>query len=613
MCVVDRKAYHEPANRGVGCVYEDLLAFQQRPLPFSRYTAAIIWTDPHISAQMLRHHLDPAVDSASRSAPKVAQTIEWLDRKFQLAGTQVCDLGCGPGLYAEPMARLGAKVIGIDFSARSIAHARASAQAHGLTIDYQQSDYLLGNLPDRQDLVCLIYGEYCTLSPTQRSSLLTRVKNMLRPGGHLVVDVFTTHQFATLREASTCAERLMDGFWSAHDYFGFHKSFLYPREKILLDRYLILEAGRKLEIYNWLQFFDPASITAELTAAGFEVELLLDAVTGAPWQAGPRELALVARRPLPRPVAVPAGNTRTAQVPPLPAMLAQQVREGDAGSAQPRNALAAVTERFRLRLASHPTRLAQRSRSASSSTVRKPTAVAARMIEFGHSTHVGLRREHNEDTYHADTDLGLWLVADGMGGHEHGEVASALARDTLIREVGSGTTLVRAIQLADEEIIRHSTRRSEALPMGTTIAALRLVKDNSYEVAWVGDSRIYLWEDASLRQISQDHSYVQELIDQGAITSEQARNHPHRNVVTQALGVTDPQALRVESVRGDFKPGMQLLLCSDGLTEEVDDDAIAAILSRIDLSAQECVEHLILAALEGGGSDNVTVLLVRRT
>lgn len=231
------------------------------------------------------------------------------------------------------------------------------------------------------------------------------------------------------------------------------------------------------------------------------------------------------------------------------------------------------------------------------------------MIEFGHSTHVGLRREHNEDTYHADADLGLWLVADGMGGHEHGEVASALARDTLVRETRAGTELVRAIQLADEEIIRHSTRRSEALPMGTTIAALRL-RGSEFEVAWVGDSRIYLWNGA-LKQVSQDHSYVQELIAQGAITSEQARHHPHRNVVTQALGVTDPQALRVESVRGEFRPGMRFLLCSDGLTEEVKDTAIAAIVGREDLTAQECVDHLILAALEGGGSDNVTVILVR--
>ncbi|HEY0231950.1 MAG TPA: SpoIIE family protein phosphatase, partial [Dokdonella sp.] len=107
------------------------------------------------------------------------------------------------------------------------------------------------------------------------------------------------------------------------------------------------------------------------------------------------------------------------------------------------------------------------------------------------------------------------------------------------------------------------------------------------------------------------HSYVQELIDQGAITSEQARSHPHRNVVTQALGVTDPQSLRVESVRGELKAGMQLLLCSDGLTEDVNDKTIASIVGRQDLSAQECVDHLILAALDGGGSDNVTVILVR--
>ncbi|TLY49063.1 MAG: serine/threonine-protein phosphatase, partial [Gammaproteobacteria bacterium] len=140
--------------------------------------------------------------------------------------------------------------------------------------------------------------------------------------------------------------------------------------------------------------------------------------------------------------------------------------------------------------------------------------------------------------------------------------------------------------------------------------ALRVTGANDYEVCWVGDSRIYLWNGA-LKQISQDHSYVQELIAQGAITQEQARTHPHRNVVTQALGVTDPQSLRVETLRGTLDPGMQILLCSDGLTEEVDDAQISATLSRSDLSAQECVDHLILAALDGGGSDNVTVILVR--
>jgi len=234
-----------------------------------------------------------------------------------------------------------------------------------------------------------------------------------------------------------------------------------------------------------------------------------------------------------------------------------------------------------------------------------------RMIEFGHLTHAGLRRELNEDTYYGDSDLGLWLVADGMGGHEYGEVASALARETIVREIRQGASLAQAIRTADEEIIRASRQRSDALPMGTTVVALRIV-GNRFEVAWVGDSRAYLWRDGNLAQLSHDHSYVQELITQGAITVDQARTHPHRNVVTQALGVTEPQNLNVETLAGDLRPGMQLLLCSDGLTEEVDDGNISQVLAHTECSAQECVDGLVAAALDGGGSDNITVVLVRR-
>jgi protein phosphatase len=240
-----------------------------------------------------------------------------------------------------------------------------------------------------------------------------------------------------------------------------------------------------------------------------------------------------------------------------------------------------------------------------------PLEIGRRMIEFGHNTHVGLRREHNEDTYYADSELGLWLVADGMGGHEYGEVASALAREAIVREIRQGTPLPQAIRIADEEIIRASRKRSDSLPMGTTVVAVRIA-GNHFEVAWVGDSRIYLWHERKLAQLSQDHSYVQELISQGTITVDQARTHPHRNVVTQALGVTDPQNLNVETLSGELLPGMQLLLCSDGLTEEVDDRGISQVLAHTECSAQECVDGLVAAALDGGGSDNVTVVLVRR-
>lgn len=232
------------------------------------------------------------------------------------------------------------------------------------------------------------------------------------------------------------------------------------------------------------------------------------------------------------------------------------------------------------------------------------------MIEFGHLTHVGLRRELNEDSYYGDGELGLWLVADGMGGHDYGEVASALAREAIVREVRAGTPLAQAVRIADEEIIRTSRTRRDALPMGTTVVAARIA-GRRFEVAWVGDSRIYLWRDGQLAQLSQDHSYVQELVASGAITHEQARSHPQRNVVTQALGVTDPRELNVETMVGELRPGMQLLLCSDGLTEEVGDAGIARVLALGDCSAQECVDMLVAAALDAGGSDNITVVLIR--
>src|SRR5690606_41854923 len=139
-----------------------------------------------------------------------------------------------------------------------------------------------------------------------------------------------------------------------------------------------------------------------------------------------------------------------------------------------------------------------------------------------------------------------------------------------------------------------------------TVVAAR-INGNRFEVAWVGDSRVYIWRDGKLAQLSQDHSYVQELISQGAISIDQARSHPQRNVVTQALGVTDPPALNVETMSGELAPGMQLLLCSDGLTEEVGDQGIARVLAHVEGSAQQSLRGLLAAALQGRGSDHAPV------
>jgi serine/threonine protein phosphatase PrpC len=233
------------------------------------------------------------------------------------------------------------------------------------------------------------------------------------------------------------------------------------------------------------------------------------------------------------------------------------------------------------------------------------------MIEFGHGTHVGLRRLRNEDTYYADASLGLFLVADGMGGHQHGEVAAALVRDVVVDLVTRGHSLVEAVHGAGDRLVSRTRANLDVLPMGTTIAALRLTAD-TYEVAWVGDSRIYRWKDG-LHQISHDHSLVQALVEAGQLDPSQSARHPQRNVLTQALGVTTSEQLHIGMARGQLESGMSFLLCSDGLTESVDDAAIARTVARTDLATQECVDQLLLGALDGGGDDNVTVVIVRHS
>lgn len=231
------------------------------------------------------------------------------------------------------------------------------------------------------------------------------------------------------------------------------------------------------------------------------------------------------------------------------------------------------------------------------------------MIEFGHGTHVGLRRTRNEDTYYADASLGLFLVADGMGGHQHGEVASALVRDAVVDLITRGHGLIEAVHGAGERLLAHTRGGIDMLPMGTTVAALHFTAEN-YEAAWVGDSRIYLWKH-ELRQISHDHSLVQALVEAGQLDPAQAARHPQRNVLTQALGVTSSEQLHIGMARGRLEPGMGFLLCSDGLTEGVSDVMIARLAARTDLAAQECVDQLLLGALDGGGTDNITAILTR--
>jgi SAM-dependent methyltransferase len=276
-------------------MYDQLAELHRRPEPFSRYTTDRLWTDPHIGRQMLAYHLDPDIDAASRKASTIEATVGWIDRRFGLAGKRVLNLGCGPGLYASRMSARGADVTGLDFSPVSIARAAAHVPA-GASLRYVEANYLLPPLPAPADLVTLIYGDFCALSPDRRRALLANVAAALAPGGRFVFDVFSPGQFAAIVEGTEFGHRYMGGFWSSEGYFGFKRTLLYPAEHISLERYLIVEAARSFEVFNWMQYNTPETIAAELAAAGFTADACVEIESGEPWHGGATPFFVIARR-----------------------------------------------------------------------------------------------------------------------------------------------------------------------------------------------------------------------------------------------------------------------------------------------------------------------------
>lgn len=276
-------------------MYDALTDFLSRPTPFSAITTAALWTDPHIAGEMLRFHLDGSSDLASRRTESIDALTGWIDRRFQLDGKAVTDLGCGPGLYAERYSRRGAKVTGLDFSASSLAHARKAAEMAALAIDYRQANYIEADYPPAQDIITLIYGDFCAMAPDSRRRVLDKARQALNPDGVLVFDVFSTGMLADIREETTFGRRLMGGFWAAGDYVGFKSTFVYPDESIGLDRYLIVTPDRRFEIFNWMQYYTPASITAEVLAAGYSAVEIVDVETGGQWRGGATAFVVIAQ------------------------------------------------------------------------------------------------------------------------------------------------------------------------------------------------------------------------------------------------------------------------------------------------------------------------------
>ena len=249
-------------------------------------------------------------------------------------------------------------------------------------------------------------------------------------------------------------------------------------------------------------------------------------------------------------------------------------------------------------------------------------------VSWAAASDTGLRRSTNEDNHCARPDLGLFLVADGMGGHVAGEVASRVAVDTIESfidqtkatspddtwpfpfDTALGTDanrLTAAFRLANRTIATKMAAAQNLRGMATTASAV-LMQENSAILAHVGDSRIYLLRDGGLKRLTADHSWVEDQVRAGALTPDAARQHPWRNVVTRALsGGNDPA---VDLGECSLQPADRLLLCSDGLFAVTSDDQISELLGRAAPLAEIC-DGLIQAANDAGGPDNITTLVLQ--
>jgi serine/threonine protein phosphatase PrpC len=230
-------------------------------------------------------------------------------------------------------------------------------------------------------------------------------------------------------------------------------------------------------------------------------------------------------------------------------------------------------------------------------------------IESAALTHQGRVRDKNQDSFCIREGDGLWAVADGMGGHEGGEWASA----RLVRELErvalpdgieeAGARVAEAMRAANEAIVAEAAGRGRQ--MGTTVAAL-LVRERDYLVQWIGDSRAYLLRDGAFTQLSRDHTQVQEMVDRGLMEESQVVGHPMGHILSRAVGVRGE--LEVDRAGGEVRPGDVFLLCSDGLHGYVARDEIRRLLGRG--SPERALEDLIEATLAAGAPDNVTAIAV---
>jgi ubiquinone/menaquinone biosynthesis C-methylase UbiE len=263
--------------------------------PLFEPSPARFWNDPYIAQQMLKAHLDPTTDAASRRPETIERCVAWIaERAGLLPGARLLDLGCGPGLYARRFAGRDLRVTGVDFSENSLAYARQ----HDPHSTYIHADYRTLDLPPESfEAAVLIYGDLCVLNDADRDTVLHNVRRALCPGGYFFFDVMTPQHSDYHQPSARWWVETSGGFWKPSPYLALLRHHQYPEHETGLEQYLVIEdSGDVTEYRIWSHYYSPEAITAVLERQGFEVVGRYGNLTGAPYQPDGEWLGLAARR-----------------------------------------------------------------------------------------------------------------------------------------------------------------------------------------------------------------------------------------------------------------------------------------------------------------------------
>lgn len=274
----------------------DMITALKKPSIYTKSESAF-WDDEYISKQMLKAHLDPDFEGASRKLDFIEQSASWIKELLPPAQyPRLLDIGCGPGIYAEKFAQAGYNVTGIDFSRRSIEYARQSAQDKNLDISYLYQNYLEMDLDSQFDLATMIYCDYGALSTDDRRILLGRIHHHLKPGGKLLLDVFSMKKFNDFQERQTWEISPGNGFWRSSQYMEINGQYKYS-ENVTLDLIAIITEQEITPYYLWNTCFSEESLTKEVTHSNFNVCKLFGNVAGGPSHPESDTIAILLERP----------------------------------------------------------------------------------------------------------------------------------------------------------------------------------------------------------------------------------------------------------------------------------------------------------------------------